>query len=349
MFRIQNSIIKKINDPNPSIFPKDFQNLQEQIKEAADKLIDFSDESNIGKCDDVCKPKCTITRTYDCDCDANENCKTCCDCRCECEGIYNRKPYPQEINENYNLIKNYQAKIQSAYSTIQSAIDDIYESFYKLNSEYPAGHPEEGEKVAIGTDYVCTDEFGNCRDDDWKIDWNDKVEEKEYTLKEKLVTVQKLLNMSRETIDPQGTTSVYELLLEELVDLDLIHRRELSYFRKMDAIEKMDLQNCQIFYETLEETEEEEPLKEIFNCRNAEAVKIIDHFDMEMCSPDPYLDANFFHATSSRERTPTSCYCYDEDADRDFRNLTKFPELYYMGSFIGFGNNYFCCVKEYEN
>ena len=100
--------------------------------------------------------------------------------------------------------------------------------------------------------------------------------------------------------------------------------------------------------ETLKKTRDKEPTKELLNCRNAELTDAIDIKDKESCSPDPYLDLDFFNSTSSRAKRPLSCYCYDENADRHYYNAMTFPELYKGFSFLGFGNNYYCCVTNYE-
>jgi len=249
--------------------------------------------------------------------------------------------------------------------------EDIEMAFKKLDSEEP-----------IGIDYHCSDELGNCRDATGNID-NSKIVEIEYTLKEKLIKVQKLLNMARSLVgqQEQGTDlrekSKYDLLLKDLINLGLIDKRELSYVLSAD---KLDLNNCNIYYETQKDIDTETPYKELINCWDAKMVDAIDVGDVEECSPDPYLDSNFFIATTTRKRNPLNCLCYNEDADRNFYNKNRFPELYYTGiniagpdlttgldidsifdimimllqskiqvnEFIGSGNNFYCCVTEYE-
>ncbi|MBU3918658.1 pilin [Patescibacteria group bacterium] len=244
-------------------------------------------------------------------------------------------------------------------------------AFQKLDSQEP-----------IGIDYYCSDELGNCRNTNGTID-NSKIVEIEYTLKEKLIKVQKLLNMARSLVgqQEQGTDlreeSKYDLLLKDLISLGLINKRELSYVLSAD---KLDLNNCNIYYETQEDIDAETPYKELVNCWDVKMVDAIDVNDVEECSPDPYIDSNFFIATTTRERNPLNCLCYDEDADKGFYDKDRFPELYYTGiniagpnlttgldlhgildimrmllmskiqinEFIGFGNNFYCCVTEYE-
>ena len=248
---------------------------------------------------------------------------------------------------------------------------DIELAFKKLDSQEP-----------IGIDYHCSDELGNCRDTNGNID-NTKLVEKEYTLKEKLVKVQKLLNMARSLVGQQekGTDlreeSKYDLLIKNLVSLGLVDKRELSYVLSAD---KLDLNNCNIYFETQADINAKTPYKELINCWDAKMVDAVDIYDAEECSPDPYLDSNFFIATTTRERNPLNCLCYDEDADKSFYDKKRFPELYYTGvsiagpdlttgldvdgifdiirllvmskiqvnEFIGSGNNFYCCVSEYE-
>ena len=248
---------------------------------------------------------------------------------------------------------------------------DVELAFKKLDSEEP-----------IGTDYCCSDELGNCRDVNGAID-NNKLAEKEYTLKEKLIKVQKLLNMARSLVGQQekGTDlreeSKYDLLLKNLIKLGLAEKRELHYVLSID---KLDLNNCNIYFETQADIDAKTPYRELLNCWDAKMVDAIDIYDQEECSPDPYLDCNFFIATTTRERSPLNCLCYDEDADKNFYDKKRFPELYYTGiniagpdlttgldvegildiirllvnskiqvnKFIGFGNNFYCCVTEHE-
>jgi len=344
------------NNPfNPGIINSALDSAKEEgIADKMTKSIEdlITKSSEVPDCSEGCISECKTEFYQKCE-DKNGDgdttdpgeCEDHCRCNpgCICNPSEEIRNFKKDFKSTYNKIGTKVLQMKGHLMFIKKNIESIKESFYKLNSE----NPETGDRAFIGADYICMDQTGNCRKDDWSLD-TDKIEEKEYTLKEKLVTVQKLLDMSRELINPQGGKSVYEQLLEELIDLNLIDRQELTYIRKVDAIEKMDLQNCHIFYETKKEITKEEPFKRLLNCRDAETLYAIDHFDVEICSPDPYLDANYFFATSTRDKRPLSCYCYDEDADRNFYNRLKFPELYNLSTFLGFGNNYYCCIKESE-
>lgn len=251
-------------------------------------------------------------------------------------------------------------------------IENIETSFKKLNSEEP-----------LLTDYVCKDINGNCRKSNGRIDVN-KIEEKEYTLEEKLIQVQKLLNRSRELSGQHGGKSVYELLLEDLIALGYNENNEntnsLIYIRHIDAVERTDLQNCNIMSETILKIGKKTYGKSLVNCRNAKLLDMLDFHNTEICSPDPYIDANYYLDPMARNLRPISCYCYDEDANKNYYNKDRFPELYQdisvilptfaantedmdldalrdlinqwqnaridFNNFSGFGNNYFCCIKE---
>jgi len=266
----------------------------------------------------------------------------------------------------FSLLKGWLADI-----LIGKSSEDVELAYKKLDSEEP-----------IGTDYCCSDKLGNCRDTNGAID-NSKLTEKEYTVKEKLIKVQKLLNMARSLVGQQekGTDlreeSDYDLLLKNLIKLGLAEKRELHYILSAD---KLDLNNCNIYFETQADINAKTPYKELINCWDAKMVDAIDVYDAEECSPDPYLDCNFFVATTTRERNPLNCLCYDEDADKNFYDKNRFPELYYTGisiagpdlttgldvdgildiirllvnskiqvnQFLGFGNNFYCCVTEHE-
>ncbi|MEA3453215.1 MAG: pilin [Patescibacteria group bacterium] len=320
-------IIERINDPTPSTMnPSDFQSLQELIADTTNLLIDVSDETNIGKCDEVCEPECEVTNTYDCHCDADgNNCKTCCDCTCTCDGIYGGNPYPPEVTTNYNLISEYQSNIRSAYSNIESAINSIYESFYKLNSEYPEGHDKEGERVPIGEDTCCTNEEANCRDDDGNLV---ETEERDYTLIEKLVWIQKLLNRSRNFDD-------FKYLIERLGSLfaveeeidNILLQQTIGYTTIGGAL---DLTSCGMLYSDIAEyVKGEESLKFLENCQMA---KYYGQIKLETCNLyDPPLDCDYFNSATTTQRTPLNCYCYEEVW------YPNYPDI---------ASNFFCCVTK---
>lgn len=191
----------------------------------------------------------------------------------------------------------------------------------------------QGEEP-MGKDYFCTEDDGDCRDESWNLE-EYKIEEREYDIRQKLAEVQLLLNKSRELSNPQRGKSVYQLLLEDYIALDLVHELDLSFSPQIElnyiqsrSGERLDLQTCGIYYEKQGEAEQTDSVKELLNCYNADAEKVIDPYDREACNPDPYLDKGYFYASSKREEYPLSCYCYDEDMEKDFYNNTRFPELY---------------------
>jgi len=251
------------------------------------------------------------------------------------------------------------------------AIDSIETSFKKIDSQEP-----------IVKDYVCTDKDGNCRNQDGTMQ-NDKIEEKEYTLKEKLIQVQLLLDRARELTGQKEEESVYEILLEDLIALGYDEYEDsLTYITTIDAIERIDLQNCHILYDTIEKIAGKSYSKSLMNCRDAKLLDLLDLHNPEICSPNPYLDANYFLNPQERNLRPISCYCYDEDTNKNFYDKIRFPELYRdisvdipafaadindldfdalqnlanqwqnasitFNNFSGFGNNYFCCIKQDE-
>ena len=273
---------------------------------------------------------------------------------CECEPNRSMSKIKAKIENIHSQIKTIEEKIKDIFKSLKKAKGILFESYFKLNSVYPdlypykgkmVPHPKAGERDPIGEDPCCTDQLGNCRTDNWLVD-NDKIEKIDYTLEEKLAEIQKLLNMSRETVSPQRETkSVYALLIEDLIDLEYAEKKEILILGE----NKMDLQNCIIFYEEIEASEGEEPYKSLLNCYSARSLYAIDSSDTEVCSPDPYLDCDFFKFTKTRTKSTMSCYCYNKKAkDYSFYSKDRFPELYDKDFFLGFGNNYFCCVVEYE-
>jgi len=251
-------------------------------------------------------------------------------------------------------------------------VQDIETSFKKLDSQEP-----------ILTDYVCKDKEGNCRNPNGTVN-ESKLDKRDYTLKEKLMEVQLLLDRSRELTGQDRDKSVYEILLEDYITLGFGKHYEdlLKYIRDVDAIEKTDLQNCHVMSETIRKIEGRTYGTRLMNCRDAKLLDLIDFYNEDICSQTPYLDANYFINPKERVLRPISCYCYDEDADKNYYNKQDFPELYQdislilpnfyadtedldldalenmarqwqnvridINNFAGFGNNYFCCVKTYE-
>lgn len=347
-------------------------------EELVPEFIDLTSKEAC-ECSENCEPSCNCECSEVCD-DEGENCETHCTCECLCLG--NACPL-DEINQVYGEIQSNIQKIKDLYEEIKELIgepdqvvdvDDnnisIYQSFFRLNSVYPDWHPNSGEKVSIGKKYCCSNPKGNCRNPpsspspgkgDLRVD---ELEEREYTLKEKLAEVQKLLNRSRGLVkkepevareEPEAAKSVYRILLEELIELGYAEEGELT---SISPVEKLDLSNCTLLLAevtALVQLQEEEKL--LLNSKVArgeiteDLPAIIDLFDYEKCSPDPMLDCDYFNPASERKRSPLSCYIYDGDIEikgypPEYR-IPKYPSRYGQAR-NNLANNLFCCVITHE-
>jgi len=352
----------------------------EQIKEAeklsrsSQELVDATDPSNIVPCEFVrCKTICHQTTIPTPLGDIIlHNC-----IGCFFERVNGYWYTEDQINKAYFDIKTEFSKINSLYQSLLDAKESLYESFYKLNSEYPEkdpqhpdGHPKAGKRVPIGKKYCCTDLRGNCRN---PLDSPnpgkgplrvDEIEERDYTLKEKLAEVQKLLNRTRELVkkepevareEPEAAKSVYRILLEELIELGYAKREELT---NISPLEKLDLSNCTLLIAevtALTQLNEEEKL--LLNSKIArgeiteDLPTIIDLFDPEKCSPDPMLDCDYFNPASNRRRSPLSCYIYDGDiAQKGYPPEYRIPKYPSREGIVRYNlaNNLFCCVITHE-
>jgi len=210
---------------------------------------------------------------------------------------------------------------------------EIEDSYRKLTSEDP-----------IGKDYFCTDENGICRDNNGRI-IKDKIKKHEYTLKEKLIEVQMLLNKARGSSSTQtGEKGIYEELLEEYVlsnigeDMAIDPGLELAKFRDSSKIDRIDLQTCSILFTETGGSSGEQAQRKLFNCRTAEDYDTITKTDREICSTDPYLDREFFFGDNDNRIYPLNCYCYDKDTDTSYYNKEDFPGLYASSIDLGFPN-----------
>jgi len=212
--------------------------------------------------------------------------------------------------------------------TADNIIDDgvlgqMEKAYKKLDSQEP-----------IGTEYYCDEPNGDCRDSKNKL-IKSKIKERRYTLKQKLTEVQLLLNKSRELTNDEGGKSIYKLLLEDYVDLNLYDELDLSFDPQIEidyidniSTGRVDLQNCDVFFDTKNVTEQQASDKELLNCLTAENSKAVDQYDRTICNPDPYLDKGYFYSGSSRDPEPMSCYCHNEDTEAFYYDQKKFPELY---------------------
>ncbi len=324
--------------------------------ELTERLIDLTDETScLKECESVvCKPLCVDIHIPP---DVSGHiCLPICTGNDPCPIMEIRQTYFQ-IKNNIDLIKEY-------YNQILEARKSIYKSFCKLDS----GTDENGNPCYIDSDFCCPDKNGNCRDPNNKLEV-DRIEERKYTLKEKLIEVQKLLNRCREMINKDKYKfrgqSAYEILMKQLIDMGLAQKKELSNIRYFD---KFDLHNCWVrgFAEDVV-AQSQEFGAELLNCKVAQGkvaeylYKAIDPKNYELCSPDPLLDCDYFHPTATdryftdparrQGRLPLSCYCYDEDIKEKQYQSRWFPKILRGNSLVPAQNitsNLFCCVKPKE-
>jgi hypothetical protein len=308
----------------------------------ADQMFDFIDEflelpEEIPMCEDGCDAECK-THKYTTR-DKDGNIEHHCRCSCKCKPNSLMLKIKTKIENKYSEIKTLEKKIKDIYDLIQEAKKSIYESFYKLNSEYPDMYPENGEmvphpkanlskeekRVPIGEDICCTNEQGNCRDNNGNLV---ETEERDYTLIEKLIWIQKLLNRSRNFED-------FKYLIEQLGPL-LADEEEIDNVLLIQRIDytttggPLDLTNCTMLYaDMVEYTKGDESLKILENCQMA---KYYGQIKLEECNPyDPPLDCDYFDFATTTKKTPLNCYCYEEVWYPNYPNIAS---------------NFFCCVTK---
>jgi len=336
------------------------------IIEYSDKLIGLTSPEACDCAAGNCTSDCSEEH-YPCNCytddDGNTVCETCCKCECRCLGS-SGCPL-EEINENWGKFRQAVVEMEQLYQEIIGKFQqEIKKSFCKLDS----GTDENGDPCYIDSDFCCPDKNGNCRDPNNKLEV-DRIEERKYTLKEKLIEVQKLLNRCREMINKDKYKfrgqSAYEILMKQLIDMGLAQKKELSNIRYFD---KFDLHNCWVrgFAEDVV-AQSQEFGAELLNCKVAQGevaeylYKAIDPKNHELCSPDPLLDCDYFHPTATdryftdparrQGRLPLSCYCYDEDIKEKQYQSRWFPKILRGNSLVPAQNitsNLFCCVKPKE-
>ena len=318
----------------------------EQIKEAkklgqsSQELVDATDPSNIVPCELVrCKTLChQITVHTPLGDVILHNCIGCL-----FERVNGYWYTEDQINKAYFDIKTEFSKINSLYQPILDAKESLYESFYKLNSVYPKkdpqhpnGHPKAGKRVPIGKDLCCKANDGNCRDENGNLKL-DEIEERDYTLIEKLVEVQKLLNYSRKSKD-------FEQLIKALIEIekkrtkhfnfDLASKEEIKNAYREQKVKqvyiggKYDLTRCRMIYVDIQDyLERNVAVQYLENCHVA---KWYQHIKQEICNPyDPPLDCDYFNFRKKDKKTPLNCYCYDEVWYRDYPDISS---------------NFFCCI-----
>lgn len=335
---------------------KNQEELATSTIDLAKQLIDLTDETNcLNDCSAVvCKPGCLDIALPD-----NKSghiCLPICGGDDPCPIIDIRSVFLQ-TKINLSLIEQH-------YQQILKAKESIHKSFCKLDS----GEDENGDICYIDSDFCCPDKNGNCRDSSNDLEV-DKIEERKYTLKEKLIEIQKLLNRCREMVNKDKYKfrgqSAYEILLKQLIDMGLAQNQELNNIRYFD---KLDLHNCWVrgFAEDIV-AQAQEFGAELLNCKVAQGevaeylYKAIDPKNPELCSPDPLLDCDYFHPTATQRyftdparrqgRLPLSCYCYDEDIREKHYQSKWFPKMLKGNSLVPANNitsNLFCCVEPKE-
>jgi len=299
------------------------------------KLIDLTSEDNcISKCQDVpCEPHCiNIEITTPAGKVSGHICLPPCSGSHPCTTI-------GEISQTWGEIAMNVAKIEALYNKILDAQKSIHKSFCKLDS---GTDPDTGDPCTIDSDFCCENTDGNCRDNAGNLEV-DEIEERKYTLKERLIEIQKILNRTREVLNEDeadfGGRSAYEILLDQLIELGLAQPQE----KRIIPEEKFDLGNCQVRYVQVQEGGEAlEQGTDLLNCKVARGevseylYDAIRKYDPELCNPDPLLDCDYFNpaserywnpSTRSREGAQLSCYCYDPEIDsKNYRN-SWFPEI----------------------
>ena len=312
------------------------------------ELIDLTSDDNCEtECSNVpCISKCVQGSRQVCTKeDVDGNCiesVTVQTYRCtNCEG---KHPCPKnEINAKYGKIIEEINKINNLYIKIKELKKIIYESFFKLNSEYPEEIPhqgewmapedtgidpdwEAGERVTIGEDVCCEDPEGDCRDPNniYQIVFaNDKAVKREYTLKEKLISIQKLLNRTRDF-------KIYKILIDELIAMDLdFDSTVLEEYTNIPKDYMRSLSDCDSVRASWPKVVEGKMSRNLLKGCWFVKSKEFEHIMPQHCNPGPPYDCDYFNPLI-RRKTPLLCRCFDE---------FFFPKI---------ANNVFCCHMEYS-
>lgn len=289
-----------------------------KIQDLSDDLIDFTKEMPM--CDTGCLSEC-VKDYYLCNCDPDgRNCDVCCRCTCECFPTDEMTAAMDGVRKSFRDIRVAKGNIDTASDLILRAQRSIHQSFHKLNSE----NPETNERQPIGKDICCINERGDCRDAAGRLV---KTEERDYTLIEKLVEVQKLLNRSRRFGD-------FEYLIRQLGSLLAEEEEVNNAFRKqriglVDIGGKYSLTDCGMTIADMDaKIDGGEAVKLFLNCS---AAKKLGKIRLEVCNPrDPPLDCDYFDATVQEKKTPLVCHCYNE---------VWYPQH------LDIASNFFCCVR----
>ncbi len=299
------------------------------------------------RCQDVpCRARChqMVTNIYDNGNKIGEETEYICEIPCEGPDVCTTM---DDIREKRNEAHGNVAQANMLLYDIKNLKIRIYESFFKLNSEYPEKIPHQGEWMApedtdldqgldedweaeerapIGEDLCCQDPENDCRDPNNFQEFifaDHKMVEIDYTLREKLIFLQKLLNRARNFRD-------YRILIDELVAMDLDwDDTVIEEYTNIPPDSKQDLSSCDSLVMHLDLPLTEGTSRQI----------------LENC----FMAKNFGHA-SPRLRTfdaPYYCEYWDPlipPEDRKSRLLGYcFGEIHYPD----IANNFFCCHLEY--
>ena len=279
-------------------------------------------------CSDVCYSECNTFPHTDAEGNVHCNC-FCAPCQSN-DSLVNLK---KKINQVYADIKSLQGQIRSYYYFMQSAEQSIYDSFYKLHGKYPekdplhpSGHPKAGERTPIGKDICCTEDDANCRNEEGNLKIA-SLEDVDYTIIEKLIEVQKLLNRSRSFED-------FKYLIEQLGPL-LADEEEIDNAFKEETLShtaiggKYSLANCRMTTADMVGSMSGEVAPQMLE--NCKVAFIYGQVHREECNYyDPPFDCTYFDSRVEEKRTPLNCYCYNEVWYEDHLNVAS---------------NFFCCVE----
>ena len=333
--------------------------IAKQMTKLSDKLIKLTS-------DDHCQNSCYLAHCRS-ECDAQKHCF--CPQRYTCDDT-------DKIISTMKAVEKSLEEIKAIKKQIFLARKSMYKSFCKLSS---AIDPETGKPCYIGSDFCCNRGDTNCRDKKGNLNIAN-IKERKYTVKEKLVEVQKLLNRSREVMnldkDKHNGESAYEILLDQLIKLGLAKKAELNILSQ----DKFDLGNCQLRYVQLQEAQElGEAGTDLLNCKVARGevadnlFEAINSENQKICDPDPLLDCDYFNPATKRywkrEGANLNCYCYDPRVAGKGYQKQWFPQVLnssagsfsdvarnasslgtpsYLAPAQNFASNLFCCVKPYE-
>ncbi len=235
----------------------------------------------------------------------------CCGCGALC-------PAQDRVDRQYKgPVQTAEDRVRAVYAEAVELKEGIYELFFKLHSNYPAKndlirgypekylrdgkmrpHPRAGERAPIFYELCCQEKRGACRTPETDLV---NVERRYYTLKEKLIEIQKLLNRSRDARD-------HIILLEELIRDGMAEQEELDYLKDIHDI-RFSMSSCDI--SPLAQPKAGLPQRIFVNCFLA---KPVNHHLIyaDACNPEPDLNCQYFDDRVPEKKTRLLCHCYDD-------------------------------------